>query len=110
MRVSVLGSFLALVLVSPSALALEVNVPLPPPTLVGEETELAAELSDVQGTAQIRWDFGDGTVVDFAEGEPTTSHLYEAPGHYTINALVQDESGYASATFIHVVHTQPLDG
>jgi len=109
MRAWFLGSMFALPLVSAQAFALEINVPSPPPTLVGDETAVLAELVDVQGMAKIRWDFGDGTVIDFADGGLRASHIYAAPGHYAVSALAQDESGYASDTFVHAVHTQPLD-
>ncbi len=109
MRFCSMGAFIGTLLMSVPAMALQIEVPLPPPTLDGEETEITAQLVDVAGTAEIRWDFGDGTVIDFSDGELTASHFYAAPGHYTVNVLAQDDNGFASATFIHTVHTPPME-
>ncbi len=101
---------LAWVLGSSPAQALEVSLNHPQPTPYGQSTVFTVEVSDPVGTAQVRWDFGDGTVTEFSAEQSTVEHSYAAPGHYSVSALAQDDGGFASQSVIHTVHTPPTAG
>jgi uncharacterized delta-60 repeat protein len=54
---------------------------------------------------EVSWDFGDGTTLPFkavAAGGATPSHVYQAPGRYTVTARVRDDEG-AEATATQTV-------
>ncbi len=107
LRISIVSSPLLALLWSGRADAVELSLSPPPATLHGTSTEFSAELSNAAGTAEIRWDFGDGTTTEFSASETTVEHTYAQPGHYTVSALAQDEGGFASSSFVHTVHTAP---
>lgn len=111
MRRSLYLSFLAGpalgLLWSARAEALELHVEPPAPTLHGGSTAFSAELMDALGEAQLRWDFGDGTVTEFSAANTQPEHTFESPGHYRITIVAQDDGGFASHSFIHTVHTAP---
>lgn len=87
--------------------AVELEISVPAPTLVGSPTTVSAQLSAEVGEAQLRWDLGDGTTTEFSAEQTSVTHTYGAAGHYTISALAQDDAGFASQSFIHTVHTLP---
>jgi len=89
--------------------AVDLDFIQPQPTLNGDSSVFEAELLDATGVAEIRWDFGDGTVTEFSAADTTVEHTYAAPGHYSVVALAQDEGGFASSAFIHTVYTQPTN-
>lgn len=92
---------------SGTASALELNIQPPLPTLVGSNTTFTADVTGAEGTPVIRWTFGDGAQTEFISTEETIEHAYEAPGHYTVIALVQDGEANYSYSFVHAVH-KPL--
>src|SRR3989304_3975763 len=52
-----------------------------------------------------RWDFGDGNTTDASS--PIISHLYQAPGSFTINLTIFDNDGFTksiSNTITVVIH------
>lgn len=106
-RPIVISALLYVLSYSGAAAALELKSTPPAPTLLGQSTTLTIELSGAVGEAQIRWTYGDGTESEFAAGATTVEHTYDAPGHYTITALVQDSEGYQSTSYVHAVH-RPL--
>jgi PKD repeat protein len=58
--------------------------------------------SDADGTlSSWEWDFGDGSPVSSAPG--STSHVYAAPGTYTVSLTVTDNEGSGSAAFTRLV-------
>jgi DNA-binding beta-propeller fold protein YncE len=87
------------------ALALELNLTQPAPTLRGGATAFTAELTGAMGTAEIRWDFGDGSSTEFSASGTTAEHTYAAPGHYSVIVVARDTEGFASQSFLHTVHT-----
>jgi len=91
-----------------SASALEVDLAPVEPTLAGESTSFSAEVADAAGTAELRWDFGDGTVTEFSPDLANAEHTYPGPGHYPVTVVAQDDGGFASASYIATVHTAPL--
>lgn len=105
-----LGALALGALLGGPAFALEIDLAAPEPTLNGQATTFAAEIADAVGTAQIRWDFGDGTVTEFSPTLTSTEHTYAAPGHYPVTVLAQDDGGVASASFVHAVYTAPTAG
>ena len=99
-----LGGVLAVLLLAQPATALELSVDEPEPTVVGSITALSAALSDVDGTAEIRWTFGDGERTEFAEGATSLNHTYTSPGHYSVIVVARDDSSFQSFSFVHTVH------
>ncbi len=71
----------------------------------GAGTEFSAELSDASGMAESRWDFGNGLTTESSASDTTVEHTCTEPGHYSVNALAQDEGGFASYSFVHTVYT-----
>lgn len=51
-----------------------------------------------------KWDFGDGTTTDWCT-EPTTTHVYELCGTYTVQLDVKDDDGITDTDLITVVVT-----
>ncbi len=100
-------SLWGVLLVSAPAHALELNVSEPAPTLHGAETAFAAEAIGSVGTAQVRWDFGDGSETEFSAAGSQATHTYAAPGHYQVIVVAQDDEGFMSHSFLHTVHTPP---
>lgn len=109
MRLCARCALLAATFAAP-VLALDIRVTRPAPTLEGDPTSFSAVVSDAAGTAQIRWDFGDGTVTEFSPDGTTAEHDYASPGHYSVTVVAEDEGGFASTSFIHTVHTAPTVG
>lgn len=106
---SIVAGPLLSVLWSARADALDLDVEPPAPTLHGGSTAFSVDVVDVLGEAELRWDFGDGTVTEFSTSNTSVEHTYDAPGHYQITLVGQDEGGFASRSFIHTVHTAPTD-
>ncbi len=74
---------------------------------LGDETEFAAEASDVDGnTLEFKWDFGDG--ITESSGTETTIHAYTLTGIFTVTLEVTDglESVSESIT-VEVKDTKP---
>lgn len=90
------------------AQALEIELEVPAPTLDGTTATFSADVADASGAASLRWDFGDGTVTEFSPDATSAEHLYASPGHYSVTVVAQDDGGFASASFVHTVHTAPL--
>jgi PKD repeat protein len=59
------------------------------PAAVGEAAKFNAGASE--RAARYDWNFGDGTSV--ADGGPTTTHSYSAPGTYQVTLVVSDAQG-----------------
>lgn len=106
-HLSCLAASVLAVLWNAPAQALELHVEPPAPTLHGDRTVFAAEPSDASGEALLRWDFGDGTVTEFSADNTGLEHTFDAPGHYRVTIVAQDDGGFASHSFIHTVHTAP---
>ncbi len=94
-------------LASAPAQALELKVDEPSPTSYGEDTVFTAESVGAVGTAQVRWDFGDGTETELSSTGFQVAHSYAAPGHYRVIVVAQDDEGFMSHSFLHTVHTPP---
>jgi YVTN family beta-propeller protein len=107
MRLSRWTGPLCLLLAGVPAHAIELNLQQPPPTLNGTETVFQAGLSGAVGTAEVRWDFGDGGGTEFSASGATAAHTYAAPGHYSVIVVARDDEGFTSQSFLHTVHTSP---
>ncbi len=98
---------LSLLMVGAPAWAVDVAARVNAPHPTGVEVEFAA---NAVGTGEVTftWDFGDGT-----ETEPSTdgtaTHVYEAPGHYSVIVVARDDTGVRSDSFLQAVH-RPLPG
>lgn len=105
-----LARWAAALLVSLSAgraYAIELTLGEIAPTLHGGATVFTAEPSGAVGTAEIRWDFGDGNGTEFSATATMVEHTYTAPGHYSVIALARDDEGFMSRSVRHTVHTLP---
>lgn len=89
------------------------------PVAVGELVHASLQFSDpgVLDTHSAEWDWGDGTtsaatVIEAdGSGVATGSHVYSAPGLYTVTViLVDDDSGFATARHEHVKVYEPAAG
>lgn len=98
---------LCILLFGANARAIELDLEPPSPTLFGGETVFSVEPIDVVGTAEVRWDFGDGTETEYSTSDTTVTHAYAAPGHYNVIVLARDDAGFMSRQFQHTVHTSP---
>jgi len=76
------------------------------PWLSSGVTFNASPSYDSDGTIiTYRWDFGDGNTTDASS--PIISHLYQAPGSFTINLTIFDNDGFTksiSNTITVVIH------
>jgi hypothetical protein len=67
--------------------------------ITGQVLDFSSSFTDIgsQDTHQVRWDFGDGTVIDFHSttdpGALTASHVYTAYGVYTVTLNIRDDDG-----------------
>lgn len=86
------------------------------PVAVGETVHATLEFSDpgVLDTHTAEWDWGDGTtsVATITEadgsGTATGSHVYSAPGLYSLTVtLVDDDTGFATTRHEHVKVHEP---
>jgi hypothetical protein len=80
------------------------NVVVPSTARVGDVIHVRADAHDVWTTEPVRkWDFGDGTVVDFA------AHRYRKAGDFTIRFSATDSSGQTAEVrrTVHVVLPRP---
>jgi YVTN family beta-propeller protein len=68
----------------------------PAPTVAGTATTWTARASGEGLT--YRWDFGDGSTPTAFLASPTASHVYAAPGVYTVTLTVRDSSGRISVS------------
>jgi DNA-binding beta-propeller fold protein YncE len=102
-----LTALLCVLLAAPAAEAIELNLTPPAPTLYGAGTLFQAELTGIAGTAEVRWDFGDGSGTDFSALGVTAEHTYAAPGHYSVIVVARDDESFTSQSFLHTVHTSP---
>lgn len=87
--------------------AIELNLEQPSPTLSGSPTVFQTQVDGAVGTAEVRWDFGDGGGTEFSAAGASAEHLYAAPGHYTVIVVARDEAGFTSQSFLHTVYTSP---
>ena len=85
-----------------------VNVPPVVTNLSGDTSGMSGDVLSfrvdfddlgIGDTHRVRWDFGDGTVVELdASGtSATVTHAFAAGGNYTVTATVFDDDGGASA-------------
>ncbi|HXV71061.1 MAG TPA: PKD domain-containing protein, partial [Acidimicrobiia bacterium] len=81
------------------------------PVVVGETVHASLEFSDpgVLDTHSAEWDWGDGTTsaatITEANGTgvATGTHVYSAPGLYTLTVtLVDDDTGFATTSHEHI--------
>jgi len=98
---------LVVLLASAPVYAIELNVDAPAPTLHGGSTAFTAAPSGAVGTAEVRWDFGDGNGTEFLTAGLSAEHTYAAPGHYSVIVVARDDEGFTSQSFQHTVHTSP---
>jgi DNA-binding beta-propeller fold protein YncE len=87
--------------------AIELDLERPPPTLDGSATVFQTQVSGAVGTAEVRWDFGDGGGTEFSATGSSAEHVYAAPGHYTVIVIARDGAGFTSQSFLHTVHRSP---
>lgn len=79
------------------------------PAPAGRRTRLDASASTVRyGTiARYAWNFGDGTTATTTR--PVTTHVYPAPGTYTVK-LTETSSGGTSTTKVFTGETMSRNG
>jgi hypothetical protein len=90
------------------ALAPRVTLAQPaPPVETGVPETFSATLHDLAQTATLRWDFGDGTIVQVVPGSSpaTRAHRYYEPGLYTVRATVAHANGGERESAIQVTVT-----
>ena len=85
---------------------LEVTVASHPPREAGQAVELTAE-SIGTGTFRYSFNFGDGSPPTLWSSEPEASHVYGAPGHYSVVASISNATQSTSSSFLQTVH-RPL--
>lgn len=106
-KLTLSGIVLAAIAVAFPAAAIELTAEEPDATVVGSPTELKAQVTDLTGVGELRWDFGDGERTEFTAGQTEVSHTYAAPGHYPVIVVARDDNGFQSRSFVHTVH-RPL--
>jgi MYXO-CTERM domain-containing protein len=96
-------ALLALVLFAGPARALTVDVTHAGPSLVGQAHTFTANVTDATGEVTFEWRFGDEG--DFMPGGAEMSHVFEAPGLYSIDVAAVDASGSTGGYYTrHLVH------
>jgi DNA-binding beta-propeller fold protein YncE len=77
------------------------------PSTVGDARVFTATVTGATGEVTYEWRFGEE---DFTVGGAEMSHVFTAPGHYSVDVVATDANGdSASAYFQHLVH-YPLTG
>lgn len=85
------------------ALALSIEVTHAGPSLVGEEHAFSVVATDAVGEVTYEWRFEETGM--FEVGGPDASHVFAAPGLFSVDVAAIDEGGgTASAYFRHLVH------
>jgi len=77
------------------------------PLLAEVGVELDFDSSDSEGAVSYHWVFGDGDSFG-PSSEQSTTHTYEAPGHYTAVLTVADEAGRSATAARQVSVHHPL--
>jgi streptogramin lyase len=97
------ASVLVMVLASPPASAITLNISHSGPSLVGEAHAFSAMVPDAQGAVTFEWQFSE--TEDFQAGGAEMSHTYDAPGLYGVQVNATDASGDTQSLFFrHLVH------
>jgi PKD repeat protein len=78
----------------------------------GKDMTFTADFFDAgtQDTMHLRWDFGDGTVIDSDPSGSAASmnHMFASAGSYTVTVTVIDSDGASSSAQMMVMITNPL--
>ena len=83
--------------------AFDVEVPHATPSLVGESHTFSATVTGATGEVSFEWRFGEASEV--IEGGAEMAHVFDEPGHYSVDVVATDENGETgSAFFRHLVH------
>ena len=85
------------------------------PRLVDTDVEASVSFTDagVNDTHTVVWSWGDGSTSEgvVSGGTATGTHRYAAPGLYTVTAMVvDDDGGWSTSTYQHVVVYDPNAG
>jgi streptogramin lyase len=106
MRLAALLALATLALSSPAA-ALTLTLAPSTPAPVGQaQTFEVAAVDGAVGTVMLRWNFGDGSVTEPSSATEAT-HVYRAPGHYTVIVQASDDEARTSAVFVQTA-SNPL--
>src|SRR5687768_4920981 len=81
----------ALALFSAPAFALTLEVTHAGPSVVGEAHAFKASVAEATGMVSLQWKFSESE--DFVAGGLEASHVFTAPGHYSIDVLATDANG-----------------
>jgi len=71
---------------------------------VGEpQTFKVQSVAETVGAVSFRWNFGDGTTPEVST-EPSVTHTFATPGHYTVIVNGSDDAARTSETLIFAAH------
>lgn len=80
------------------------------PALVNTVLAFKADVSDVSGTPQYQWDFGDGSALTAYSLDSTVTHAYQRPGRFTVIVRVKDALGTEkTASFSQAIYSQATE-
>lgn len=80
-----------------------------PPIPTGSAALLSAQVMGGQDVTY-RWNFGDGSPTGAFSTESSVSHVYDAPGLYTVTVSAMDSDGMVrERTFTQAVHSLPSE-
>jgi YVTN family beta-propeller protein len=103
-RFAAIGASLAGYLAASPAAALKITMEPAAPVQIGAaQTFRVAKVEEAVGDVTFRWNFGDGTTVDFAP-DMQAIHAYKDAGHYTVIVLASDADTRTSASFVQTAH------
>ena len=85
-----LGALGSVLLWAAPGFALELEVPRGMPSTVGDARVFVATVTGAAGDVTYEWRFGEE---DFTVGGAEMSHVFTAPGHYSVDVVATDANG-----------------
>ena len=77
---------------------------------IGEKVKFESETKIPAGeAAQYSWDFGDGMVIDFEDGEKVQEHVYETKGKKNVKLTIKITNQVVEITAIKEVNIKEID-
>jgi YVTN family beta-propeller protein len=73
-------------------------IDMPDPVAAGEPLDLTIHTAASPDLPTVRWDYGDNSPIADSALQPTNTHVYNAPGRYSVRATLQSTLGITACT------------